>query len=81
MKTIKSIDMNSSQLKNVAAPSADTDAVNKAWVNTAISLAGVNGSGSNLTVTDAGDYYVFDVVPVDGGVTMIDNGDYYTLVM
>lgn len=79
MKSLKAIDMNSSQLKNVAAPSADADATNKAYVDAAIAAAGVTGSVDNLVVTDEGDYYSFDITSPTGAAQMTDMGTYYIL--
>lgn len=81
MKTIKSIDMNSAQLNNVAAPTSNTDAVNKAYVDAQVASVANNVSADNLTIIDQGSYYEFDWVDNGGAVSIVDQGDYITLTI
>lgn len=79
MRSNKSVSVNNSQIKDLAAPIYNSDAVNKSYVDTAIINAKINGSIDNLVVTDAGDYYIFDITNTSGPASIIDQGDYLTL--
>lgn len=53
-KSFVSLDMNGNGIRNIASPSANTDAANKYYVDQAIANAGIGGGGGggNFSVDD-----------------------------